>query len=81
MDRIVFFSESQLTGKVPRDFENARTEFGWSIMLDAEWCPIGRRPEGKIDLGIIIVPKNNPVLKVITKDKRLILSNLLQIIP
>ena len=60
MDRIVFFSESQLTGKVPRDFENARTEFGWSIMLDAEWCPIGRRPEGKIDLGIIIVPKNNP---------------------
>ena len=64
MDRIVFFSESQLSGRVPRDFENARTEFGWSIMLDAEWCPIGRKPEGKIDLGIIIIPKSNPNLNI-----------------
>ena len=63
-NRIVFFSESQLSGRVPRDFENARTEFGWSIMLDAEWCPIGRKPEGKIDLGIIIVPKSNPNLNI-----------------
>ena len=64
MDRIVFFSESQLQGRVPRDFENARTEFGWSIMLDAEWCPIGHIPKGKIDLGIIIVPKNNPNINI-----------------
>ena len=63
-NRVVFFSESQLSGRVPRDFENARTEFGWSIMLDAEWCPIGRKPEGKIDLGIIIVPKSNPNLNI-----------------
>ena len=40
MDRIVFFSESQLTGKVPRILKIFRTEFGWSIMLDIQWCPI-----------------------------------------
>ena len=58
---IVFFSESNIRGKVPRDFENARTEFGWSIMLDADWCPIGQQPNSDIyDLGIVIIPKNNP---------------------
>ena len=58
--KIIFFSESQIRGKVPRDFENARTEFGWSAALDAEWCPIGEEPLGKYDLGIVIIPKNNP---------------------
>ena len=60
--KIIFFSESQIRGKVPRDFENARTEFGWSAALDAEWCPIGQAPtqEGKYDLGIVIIPKTNP---------------------
>ena len=64
MDRIVFFSESNIQGRVPRDFENARTEFGWSIMLDAEWCPIGVKPNKKYDLGIIIIPKNNPNVNI-----------------
>ena len=63
---IVFFSESQVRGKVPRDFENARTEFGWSIALDAEWCPIGQAPRDKCDLGIVIIPKNNPNLNIQT---------------
>tara|TARA_B100001094_G_scaffold190312_1_gene184310 strand:+ start:749 stop:1705 length:957 start_codon:yes stop_codon:yes gene_type:complete len=58
--KITFFSESQIRGKVPRDFENARTEFGWSAALDAEWCPIGQTPKDKCDLGIVIIPKNNP---------------------
>jgi len=49
MDNIVFFSESNIRGKVPRDFENARTEFGWSIMLDAEWS-IKRFTKQKIRL-------------------------------
>ena len=66
---IIFFSESNIRGKVPRDFENARTEFGWSIALDAEWCPLNESPTGMevprsvselYDLGIIIIPKNNP---------------------
>ena len=58
--KIVFFSESGLKGKVPRDFENARTEFGWSIMLDAEWCPINELPSQTYDLGVVIIPKSNP---------------------
>ena len=60
MNNIVFFSESNIRGKVPRDFENARTEFGWSIMLDADWCPINQMPGKEYDLGIVIIPKNNP---------------------
>mgnify|MGYP003109571360 FL=1 len=64
--KIVFFSESQVRGKVPRDFENARTEFGWSIALDAEWCPIGQAPTDKCDLGIVIIPKNNPNINIQT---------------
>ena len=58
--KTIFFSESNIKGKVPRDFENARTEFGWSIMLDAEWCPLNDSPTERYDLGIIIIPKNNP---------------------
>ena len=61
---IVFFSESNIRGKVPRDFENARTEFGWSIMLDADWCPIGETPKNKYELGIVIIPKNNPSVDI-----------------
>ena len=60
MDNIVFFSESNIRGKVPRDFENARTEFGWSIMLDADWCPINQIPSKEYELGIVIIPKSNP---------------------
>ena len=61
MNKIIFFSESNIQGKVPRDFENARTEFGWSVMLDAEWCPIKAVPPHKdYDLGVVIIPKNNP---------------------
>ena len=59
--KVIFFSESNVKGKVPRDFENARTEFGWSIMLDAEWCPLNDIPKVlDYDLGIVIIPKNNP---------------------
>ena len=51
--KVIFFSESNIKGKVPRDFENARTEFGWSIMLDAEWCPLNDIPElGMKDLKL-----------------------------
>ena len=64
--KIVFFSESNMRGKVPRDFENARTEFGWSIALDSEWCQIGQAPTDKFDLGIVIIPKNNPNINIRT---------------
>ena len=63
--KVIFFSESNIKGKVPRDFENARTEFGWSVMLDAEWCPLNDIPEVlDYDLGIVIIPKNNPQVDI-----------------
>ena len=57
--KVIFFSESNIKGKVPRDFENARTEFGWSIMLDAEWCPLNDSPTEKYDLGSCYDPSSN----------------------
>jgi len=61
---VVFFSESPIKGRVPRDFENARTEYSWSIMLDAEWCPLNEQPNGRYDLGIVIIPKTNPAVNL-----------------
>ena len=65
---IVFFSENNIRGKVPRNFENARTEIAWSLALGAEWCPIGQTPmeDEKYDLGIVIIPKNNPNINIQT---------------
>ena len=58
--KVVFFSESQINGKVPRDFSNARTEYAWMMALDAPHYNINNVPNEKFDLGIVIVPKNNP---------------------
>ena len=60
--KIVFFSESQVFGKIPRDFENSRVEYAWMIALDAVHCNIKQvdRLNEKFDLGIVIVPKTNP---------------------
>ena len=60
--KIVFFSESQVSGKIPRDFSNARTEYAWMMALDAPHYNINNIPSQleKFDLGIVIIPKNNP---------------------
>ena len=58
--KVVFFSESQINGKIPRDFSNARTEYAWMIALDAPHYNINNIPKEKFDLGIVIIPKNNP---------------------
>ena len=42
--KVVFFSESQVSGKVPRDFPNARTEYAWMIALDAPHYNINNIP-------------------------------------
>ena len=57
---VVFFSESGIVGKVPRDFPNARNDIAWSIMMNADWCPYGKRPEKRYELGIVTIPKTNP---------------------
>ena len=58
--KIVFFSESQINGKIPRDFPNARTEYAWMMALDAPHFNIHSQVDGEYDLGIVIIPKTNP---------------------
>tara|TARA_R110001592_G_scaffold355299_3_gene655772 strand:+ start:1714 stop:2634 length:921 start_codon:yes stop_codon:yes gene_type:complete len=60
--KVVFFSESQIKGDIPRNFPNARTEYAWMMALDAPHYNINEIPltDQKFDLGIVIIPKNNP---------------------
>ncbi len=62
--KVAFFSETGNNQKYPRDFPNARTEVGWCLALDAPMChlnpSIKDRLDNDYDLGIVIVPKNNP---------------------
>ena len=58
--KIVFFSESQVNGNIPRTFENARTEYAWMMALEAPHYNINNIPTEHFDLGIVIIPKNNP---------------------
>ena len=63
--KIVFFSESQVMGKIPRDFSNARTEYAWMMALDATHIPIPNvghfsTTDEHFDLGVVIIPKTNP---------------------
>jgi hypothetical protein len=58
--KIAFFSESTFDGKIPRDFNNMRTEYAWYVALDAVHHYVGHLPsmeENMYDLGIIIIPK------------------------
>ena len=58
--KIAFFSETGTNQKYPRDFPNARTEVAWCLALDAPMCALDVLPKEHFDLGIIIIPKNNP---------------------
>ncbi len=58
--KIAFFSETGNNQRYPRDFPNARTEVAWCLALDAPMCALDVLPREKFDLGIVIIPKNNP---------------------
>ena len=58
--KVAFFSETGNNQRYPRDFPNARTECAWAIALDAPMCALDVLPREKFDLGIVIIPKNNP---------------------
>ena len=56
---IAFFSESPFDGKIPRNFDNMRTEYAWYVALDSIHHPIQKLPElqdNQYDLGIVIIP-------------------------
>ena len=59
MSKVVFFSESQVNENIPRNFENARTEYGLDDGLMLHYN-INNIPTEQFDLGIVIVPKSNP---------------------
>ena len=62
--KVVFFSESGIVGKTPRNHPNARNDIAWSIMMDADWCPYGQMPTGKYDLGVVTIPKTKPDMNI-----------------
>jgi len=57
--KIVFFTETPDIGKVPRNFNNMRTDMAWLCALDAVHYPITKIHElnENFDLGIAIIPK------------------------
>ena len=62
--KIAFFTEGNITGKIPRDYENMRTDMAWLCTLDAIRIPFGYMHEVNehFDLGIVIIPKNKESL-------------------
>ena len=60
--KVAFFSETGNNQKYPRDFPNARTEVAWCLALDAPMCHLQHLPNERFDLGIVIIPKNNPIV-------------------
>ena len=61
---IAFFTEMNFTGKIPRDHTNMRTEFAWMCALEADHWNINDMPDKSYDLGIVIIPKNNPMFEL-----------------
>jgi hypothetical protein len=55
--KIAFFTEANFTGKIPRTFENMRTEYAWMCALDATHYHIMDIPTEQYDIGIVIFPK------------------------
>ena len=57
---IAFFSESGFDGRIPRNFENMRTEYAWYVGLNAMHHHISslkKIESTTYDLGIVIIPK------------------------
>ena len=73
--KIGFFSEAGYEGKVPRNYDNMRTDVAWVCALGATHHPIPKLrslPNNLYDVGVMILPKNrkplldwfpNPVLE------------------
>ena len=61
---IAFFTEMGFKGKTPRNHDNMRTEFAWMVALNADHYHIKDTPNKKYDLGITIIPKNNPEFNI-----------------
>jgi hypothetical protein len=58
--KITFFTEGGYQGKIPRNHPNMRTELAWMCALNADHWNINQPPNQQYDLGVVIIPKNNP---------------------
>ena len=62
--KIAIFTEADYIDKIPRNHPNMRTDLAWICALGAHHIPIRQihniKVTKKFDLGIIIIPKNNP---------------------
>ncbi len=69
--KIAFFSEMGFEGKVDRTtHNNMRTEFAWMSALDADhYNVLAPKMKHDYDLGVVIVPKNNPEFNMATLKK------------
>ena len=56
--KIAFFSETQANQKYPRDFPNVSLK--WNFIFPESMCHLTQLPDEQFDLGIVIIPKNNP---------------------
>ena len=63
--RVGFFSEAGYEGKVPRNYDNMRTDVAWVCALDATHHPIAKLrslSDNLYDVGVMILPKNRKPL-------------------
>ena len=63
--KIAFVSELPFMGKVPKNYENMRTEFAWMNALEADHFPIREANVSGYDLVIIIFPKGEVFLNAV----------------
>ena len=68
--KIAFFSEGTWSGKLDRDYNDLRTDLAWITSLKADHYNIHGdnddelETNGKYDLGVIIIPKKNPLFSM-----------------
>jgi len=63
--RVGFFSEAGYEGKVPRNYDNMRTDVAWVCALGATHHPIPKLrslSDNLYDVGVMILPKNRKPL-------------------
>ena len=63
---VAFFTEGNIEGKIPRDYYNMRTDLAWICALNADRVPFYKTPyiNKRYDLGIVIIPKKEPVFDI-----------------
>ena len=59
--KVGFFTEGGFEGKIPKEYNNMRTDAAWMYLTDATHHPLPKvlsLPDNSYDIGIMIIPKN-----------------------